>query len=159
MNLPGSRRERDLLKSYAQMAPEMLRMSANPEMMHCFPAHLHGVHRPKEKPEKSQAQKHAESARAASLMWNGQDEEEDDDAAVINRLESARMRMQLVDGTTGGSKKRHQKADFVALGGSRKKSKAEGPADGDDGGGGVAGEGVDLGDIMEGAIFGDIFGM
>lgn len=176
MNLPGSRRSRDLLKSYSQMAPEMLRMSDNPELINMFPKHLHEIHRPRERAEKTQAEKQAESAR----MWK--DDDDDDDAAVVNRLETARRRMQLVDGggSTGVNKKRHQKGGFVALGARGKKSKVaemeeDGGAKDDDAGGDAEADVGDMGDMgdmggmggMGGmgdigafgeSIFGDLFG-
>ena len=161
MNLPGSRRERDLLNSYSRMAPEMLRMSNHPEMINLFPAHLHEFHRPKERAEKSQAERHAE----ASKIWN--DDDDDEDAKVLNRLENARRRMALVDGTTsGGNKRRNQRSGFVALGAKKKKGKAveveeeEGEKEEEEGGGedvDFAGEMDDIGDMGE-AIFGEIFG-
>ena len=45
-NLPGSRRERHLLRSFARMAPELLRHSDNPEKAQRFAEHLREAHRP-----------------------------------------------------------------------------------------------------------------
>ena len=45
-NLPGSRRERQLLRSFARMAPELLRHSANPDLAFRFKARLRNWHKP-----------------------------------------------------------------------------------------------------------------
>ena len=48
-NLPGSRRERQLLRSFSRMAPELLRLSEKPELATRFSAALRAAHRPSEK--------------------------------------------------------------------------------------------------------------
>ena len=45
-NLPGSRRERQLLRSFARMAPELLRHSEKPELAERFTEKLRRAHRP-----------------------------------------------------------------------------------------------------------------
>ena len=57
-NLPGSRRERQLLRSFARMAPELLRHSTNPALAERFSDRLRAAHRPSE---------HARVAPRASL--------------------------------------------------------------------------------------------
>jgi hypothetical protein len=44
-NLPGSRRERKLMRSFARMAPELLRHSSDPEKAMRFAPHLRDAHR------------------------------------------------------------------------------------------------------------------
>lgn len=44
-NLPGSRRERKLMRSFARMAPELLRHSSDPEKAMRFAPHLRNAHR------------------------------------------------------------------------------------------------------------------
>lgn len=48
-SLPGSRRERQLLRSFARMAPELLRHSASPELAERFAEHLRSAHRPNQR--------------------------------------------------------------------------------------------------------------
>lgn len=43
-NLPGSRRERDILRSFARIAPELLRFSNKRELRELFPAHVRDAH-------------------------------------------------------------------------------------------------------------------
>jgi hypothetical protein len=47
-NLPGSRRQRQLLRSFSRMGPELLRHSSKPEKALLFAEHLRAAHRPKE---------------------------------------------------------------------------------------------------------------
>lgn len=145
------------------MAPELLRISNNPELIHLFPKELHDAHRPKER-QKSFTEQRAERARAVATLWN--DDDDDDDAAVLARLENARVRMATIDGTTGGGKKRHhqQSATFTALGKSKKAKAAVGGISG--GGSGIGGgkdeakdDAKDEDDLdFEDAMFGSIFG-
>jgi TATA-box binding protein (TBP) (component of TFIID and TFIIIB) len=46
LNLPGSRRFRDLLKSFGRMAPELYRCSKNPELAAKFSTRLQMAHKP-----------------------------------------------------------------------------------------------------------------
>jgi hypothetical protein len=68
--LPGSRRERQLLRSFARMAPELLRHSANPNLADRFAEHLRSAHRPSQRaraaPRASMAASTASAASVAS---------------------------------------------------------------------------------------------
>jgi len=63
-NLPGSRRERQLLRSFARMAPELLRHSASPELADRFAEHLRSAHRPS---HRARAAPRASSMAASAL--------------------------------------------------------------------------------------------
>jgi hypothetical protein len=46
MNLPGSTRERDLLRSFSRMYPQLIAHSDHPERMCDVPEHLRDAHKP-----------------------------------------------------------------------------------------------------------------
>jgi hypothetical protein len=96
-NLPGSRRERQLLRSFARMAPELLRHSTQPELANRFVERLRLTHRPsahsqaapRVQERAAAAEAAAEAAAAAAVpvgvdsLW---DEEDFDDAPVEENL-------------------------------------------------------------------------
>lgn len=75
-NLPGSRRERQLLRSFARMAPELLRHSANPALADRFAEHLRLAHRPSAHTQAAprvQERAAAAAAAAAAMLPEGID--------------------------------------------------------------------------------------
>jgi hypothetical protein len=77
-NLPGSTRERHMLRSFSRMVPELYSHSSKPEMKAKFPDHLHDVHNPENTSKRRRlAQERALSAAASaanrsaagSLLW------------------------------------------------------------------------------------------
>ena len=70
-NLPGSRRERQLLRSFARMAGELLRFSSDPAKAMRFPERLRTFHKPDLRLE------HQASAPAAPTsalaLWDDED--------------------------------------------------------------------------------------
>lgn len=81
-NLPGSRRERQLLRSFARIAPELLRYSSKPELALRFSEHLRRVHRPSCKAHAApRVEQRAQAASAPVLvpnalvsLWDDEDE-------------------------------------------------------------------------------------
>lgn len=69
--MPGSRRERQLLRSFARMAGELLRFSSEPEKATRFPERLRIFHKPDPRLEyKASAPTAPTSARA---LWDNDD--------------------------------------------------------------------------------------
>ena len=72
-NLPGSTRERHMLRSFSRMAPELYSHSSKPEMKTKFPEHLLDVHNPENTSKRRRIERVAESAANnianGSLLW------------------------------------------------------------------------------------------
>jgi len=75
-NLPGSRRERQLMRSFARMAPRLLKFSTAPEKALNFPKHLRDAHEPSEVPQCEPTQ--SNSKRKSSSLW-------DEDAELLEQ--------------------------------------------------------------------------
>lgn len=82
-NLPGSRRERQLLRSFARMAPEMLRFTTNPELADRFDESLVKYHRPREHTRQApRATARAHEAERQSKVAKKRSLWEDDDYEI-----------------------------------------------------------------------------
>ena len=85
-NLPGSRRERQLLRSFARMAPELLLHSEKPELAERFTEKLRRAHRPDG--HTRQAPRATDRATAVSKeksLWDNEDDDEDEDEDCSTR--------------------------------------------------------------------------
>ena len=134
MNLPGARRERDMINSYARMACEMLRMSDTPKLINLFPPELWDAHKPKEKIKTT-----AEKKRVVEDMWN---DKQTGDECLMDDLQRARDKLTgLHSSGTAAGKKRQQieQGGFVVLGGKRNKKPAARPGASADGANGANG--------------------
>ena len=87
-SLPGSRRERSLLRSFARMAPELLRHSAAPELGMRFKESLRNAHKPDERThaaprvhERRLGEEAAAAAKKKKTLW---DEDDDNDVSATN---------------------------------------------------------------------------
>ena len=95
-NLPGSRRERQLLGSFSRMAPELLRHSANPSLASRFSEDLRRAHLPENHTRQApRASVRVDTAVAevdkegvASCLWDDDDEDEDDHLCIGNEKAS-----------------------------------------------------------------------
>lgn len=88
-NLPGSTRERHMLRSFSRMVPELYSHSSKPEMKAKFPDHLHDMHNPENTSKRrrlaqeralSVAENAANRSAACSLLW------EDDAGGLTSSL-------------------------------------------------------------------------
>ena len=85
-NLPGSTRERELLKSFARMLPQLLLHSDHPERIELCAPHLRDCHKPDERVLASNAVVHNAGAskhnkkKEAKIRDIFDDDMEDDDA-------------------------------------------------------------------------------
>jgi len=88
-NLPGSTRERHMLRSFSRMVPELYSHSSKPEMKAKFPDHLHDMHNPENTSKRrrlaqeralSVAENAANRSAACSLLW------EDDTGGLTSSL-------------------------------------------------------------------------
>ena len=119
MNLPGARRERDLINSYANMAPEMLRLSDQPHRIDDFPKHLHGVHRPKE-----HVKSVVEKKMVIESMWTALEDEDEDETRKSLEIARSKISGMATAGTATG-KRRHDVGGFISLGKRKAKPAAQ----------------------------------
>jgi hypothetical protein len=78
-SLPGSRRERQLLRSFARMAPELLRHCEKPELAERFSTKLRSAHRPGERARQAPRATAAVCPTASSIGDTFQSLWEEDD--------------------------------------------------------------------------------
>ena len=85
-NLPGSRRERDLLQSWSRMTGEMYRFSDKPEKAKLFKPNLANFHKPAKGAKPAPKVVNESRKRKAKDVWaNDSEDEEHADAANHDR--------------------------------------------------------------------------
>lgn len=98
-NLPGSTRQRHMLRSFSRMAPEMYTYSNKPEMKTKFPEHIRDVHNPentskRQKLAQESAQTTTGSGVSGSFLW----EDTNDTALTYGPMETQTGSNQFVSG-------------------------------------------------------------
>ena len=72
-NLPGSRRERQLLRSFARMAPELIRHSAKPALAFRFKQKLRNWHKPqsfaRSAPKATNEEMRTDNCASTASLW------------------------------------------------------------------------------------------